>query len=96
MNQLESEGDKISERYNWKQNPSFVLYSILIAIPILMVFIFFNYYNLDFLAYTGWIILACSIIFIFLAGGEFRKRVEHQKEKVLLKPQFLLIVECML
>ena len=74
MNQLRNEDDMISESYNWKENPSFVLYSILMAIPILMVFIFFNYYNLDFLVYTGWIIFACSIILIFLAGGEFRKR----------------------
>lgn len=74
MSQLKSEENLRPESYNWKQNPLFVLYSILMAIPILMVYIFFNFYNLNFLVYTGWIILACSIILIFLAGGEFRKR----------------------
>jgi len=39
-----------------------------------MVFVFYNYYNLDLLMYAGWILLVFSIIIIFLAGGEFRKK----------------------
>jgi protein-S-isoprenylcysteine O-methyltransferase Ste14 len=39
-----------------------------------MVFAFYNYYNLDFLVYAGWILLGFSVVIIFLAGGEFRKK----------------------
>jgi protein-S-isoprenylcysteine O-methyltransferase Ste14 len=39
-----------------------------------MVFVFYNYYTLDFLVYTGWILLVFSVVIIFLAGGEFRKK----------------------
>lgn len=39
-----------------------------------MVFVFYNYYKLDFLVYAGWILLVFSIVIIFLAGGEFRKK----------------------
>ena len=39
-----------------------------------MVLIFYNYYMLDLLVYAGWILLFFSIVIIFLAGGEFRKK----------------------
>jgi protein-S-isoprenylcysteine O-methyltransferase Ste14 len=39
-----------------------------------MVFVFYNYYSLDFLVYAGWILLVFSVVIILLAGGEFRKR----------------------
>jgi protein-S-isoprenylcysteine O-methyltransferase Ste14 len=43
-------------------------------LPIIMVFAFYNYCSLDFLVYAGWILLVFSIVVIFLAGGEFRKK----------------------
>ena len=43
-------------------------------LPIILVFIFYNYYSLDFLVYAGWILLGFSVVIIWLAGGEFRKR----------------------
>jgi protein-S-isoprenylcysteine O-methyltransferase Ste14 len=43
-------------------------------LPIVMVFMFYNYYGLDFLVYAGWGLLAVSVVVILLAGGEFRKR----------------------
>jgi protein-S-isoprenylcysteine O-methyltransferase Ste14 len=60
--------------YSWKCDPLFWAYSILMFLPIIMVFAFHNYYRLDFLVYSGWIVLVFSIIIIFLAGGEFRKK----------------------
>lgn len=60
--------------YSWKHDPLFWSYSILMFLPIIMVFLFYNYYSLDFLVYAGWILLVFSVIVILLAGGEFRKR----------------------
>jgi len=60
--------------YSWKHDPLFWAYSILMFLPIILVFICYNYYTLDFLVYGGWILLAFSVIIIFLAGGEFRKK----------------------
>jgi protein-S-isoprenylcysteine O-methyltransferase Ste14 len=60
--------------YSWKRDPLFWLYSILMFLPIILVFVFYNYYNLDFLVYSGWILLVFSVVVIWLAGGEFRKK----------------------
>jgi protein-S-isoprenylcysteine O-methyltransferase Ste14 len=46
-----------------------------------MVFVFYNYYKPDFLVYTGWILLVFSVVIIFLAGGEFRKKGGAPKGK---------------
>jgi protein-S-isoprenylcysteine O-methyltransferase Ste14 len=46
-----------------------------------MVFVFYNYYKLDFLLYAGWILLVFSVVIIFLAGGEFRKKGGAPKGK---------------
>jgi protein-S-isoprenylcysteine O-methyltransferase Ste14 len=63
-----------SRSYSWKRDPLLWIYSILMFLPIIMVFVFYNYYRLCFLVYVGWILLVFSIFIIFLAGGEFRKR----------------------
>ena len=60
--------------YSWKRDPLFWVYSILMFLPIVMVFIFYNYHSLDFLTYAGWILLIFSVVVILLAGGEFRKK----------------------
>jgi protein-S-isoprenylcysteine O-methyltransferase Ste14 len=60
--------------YSWKRDPLPWIYSILMFLPIIMVFIFYNFYNLDFLVCSGWILLFFSIVIIFLAGGEFRQK----------------------
>jgi protein-S-isoprenylcysteine O-methyltransferase Ste14 len=60
--------------YSWKRDPLFWAYSILMFLPIVIVFVFYNYYSLDFLVYAGWILLVFSVVIIFLAGGEFRKK----------------------
>ena len=60
--------------YSWKRDPLFWSYSILMFLPIVMVFVFYNYYSLDFLVYAGWILLVFSVFVILLAGGEFRKK----------------------
>ena len=60
--------------YSWKHDPLFWAYSILMFLPIIMVFAFYNYYSLDLLAYAGWILLVFSVVIIFMAGGEFRKK----------------------
>lgn len=60
--------------YSWKRDPLFWAYSILMIVPLVMVFAFYNYYSFDFLVYAGWILLVFSVVIIFLAGGEFRKK----------------------
>jgi protein-S-isoprenylcysteine O-methyltransferase Ste14 len=69
-----SDKEKTHSSYSWKSDPLLWLYSILMLLPIVLVFVFHNYYNLDFLVYSGWILLVFSIIVIWLAGGEFRKK----------------------
>jgi len=49
-------------------------YSLLMFLPIVMVFLFFNYYGLGILLYAGWMLLAFSIVIILLAGYEFQKK----------------------
>jgi len=60
--------------YSWKHDPLFWSYSILMLLPIILVFLFYNYYSFDFLVHAGWILLVFSVIIILLAGGEFQKR----------------------
>jgi protein-S-isoprenylcysteine O-methyltransferase Ste14 len=67
--------------YSWKSDPLFWAYSILMFLPIVMVFVFYNCYRLDFLVHAGWILLVFSVVIIFLAGGEFRKKGGAPKGK---------------
>jgi len=60
--------------YSWKSDPLLWSYSVLMVLPIILVFVFYNYYKLDFLVYAGWILLMFSVAIIWLAGGEFRKK----------------------
>jgi len=66
--------EETTPSYSWKRDPLFWAYSILMFLPIILVFVFFNYYTLGFLVYAGWILLVFSIVIIFIAGGEFRKK----------------------
>lgn len=59
---------------SWKFNVLMWIYSVLMVLPIILVFVFYNYYGLNLLVYVGWILLAFSVVIIFLAGHEFRKR----------------------
>jgi protein-S-isoprenylcysteine O-methyltransferase Ste14 len=60
--------------YSWKRDPLLWSYSVLMVLPIILVFVFYNYYSLGFLVYAGWILLMFSVVIIWLAGGEFRKK----------------------
>jgi protein-S-isoprenylcysteine O-methyltransferase Ste14 len=51
-----------------------LIYSVLMFLPVVLVFLFFNYHGLDLLMYAGWVLLASSIIIILLAGYEFQKK----------------------
>ena len=57
----------------WKGNILMWVYSILMSLPIILVFIFFNYYRLDLVMYAGWLVLAFSVVIILVAGYEFKK-----------------------
>jgi len=76
--------------YSWKRDPLFWAYSILMLLPIIMVFAFYNYYSLDFLAYAGWIVLVFSIVIIFLAGGEFRRKGGSSKGESIVHTKVLV------
>jgi protein-S-isoprenylcysteine O-methyltransferase Ste14 len=76
---LDKEGTMSS--YSWKHDPFFWAYSVLMFLPIILVFVFYNYYKLDFLVYAGWILLVFSVVIILLAGGEFRKKGGAPKGK---------------
>jgi len=49
------------------------VYSVLMFLPVVLVFIFPNYYGFDVLVYLGWTVLAIGIVLVFLAGYEFQK-----------------------
>ena len=68
------EEEVISASYSWKRDPLLLAYSIMMFLPILLVFLFYNYYDLVFLVYAGGILFIISFIIIWMAGGEFRMR----------------------
>jgi protein-S-isoprenylcysteine O-methyltransferase Ste14 len=68
------EEETASPSYSWKRDPLFWADSILMFLPIILVFVFYNYYTLDFFVYAGWILLVFSVFIILMAGGEFRKK----------------------
>lgn len=76
-----SDAEAIRSSYSWKRDPLLWAYSVLMFLPIIVVFVFYNYYSLDFLVYAGWILLVFSVVIIFLAGGEFRKKGGAPKGK---------------
>ena len=49
-------------------------YSALMVLPIILVFVFYNYLDLGLLVYAGWMVLAIGLILVFLAGYEFQKK----------------------
>ncbi len=59
-------------------------------LPIILVFISFNYLGLDFLMYLGWILLIFSVIIIFLAGHEFQEKGGVPKGKHLVHTTILV------
>jgi len=75
------EAETIPTSYSWKRDPLFWAYSILMFLPIIVVFVFYNHYTLDLLVYAGWVLLVFSVVIIFLAGGEFRKKGRAPKGK---------------
>jgi len=71
--------------YSWKRDLLFWAYSVLMLLPIIMVLVFYNYYTFDLLAYAGWILLAFSVVIIFMAGGEFQKKGGAPKGKSIVQ-----------
>ena len=66
------------------------VYSILMSLPIILVFIFYNYYDLDLLVHVGWAIFAVGLILVFLAGHEFQKKGGVPKGKHLVHTTVLV------
>ncbi len=64
---------KSDSEYSWKRDPLFWAYSVLMSLPLILVFFFYNHYRLDFLVYSGWLLIGFGLILIFLAGAEFRR-----------------------
>jgi protein-S-isoprenylcysteine O-methyltransferase Ste14 len=82
--------EEMAPSYSWKRDPLFWTYSILMFLPLILVFVFYNYYKLDFLVYAGWIMLVFSVVIIFLAGGEFRKKGGAPKGKSIVRTTVLV------
>ena len=76
--------------YSWKHDPLLWAYSVLMFLPIILVFVFYNYYKLDFLVYAGWVLLVFSVVIILLAGGEFRKKGGAPKGKSIVRTTVLV------
>ena len=69
-----SEEEKVRSGDSWKYNVMMWIYSVLMVLPIILVFIYYNYYGLELLVYAGWLVLVFGLILVFLAGYEFQKR----------------------
>jgi protein-S-isoprenylcysteine O-methyltransferase Ste14 len=76
--------------YSWKRDPLLWAYSVLMSLPIILVFIFYNYLGLELLVYVGWIVLVFSVVIIFLAGGEFRKKGRAPRGKSIVQTTVLV------
>jgi protein-S-isoprenylcysteine O-methyltransferase Ste14 len=76
--------------YSWKRDPLFWAYSILLFLPIILVFVFYNYYSLNFLVNAGWTLLVFTVIIIFLVGGEFRKKGRAPRGKSIVHTTVLV------
>jgi protein-S-isoprenylcysteine O-methyltransferase Ste14 len=48
------------------------IYSPLMVLPLILVFIFYNFLGLSVLVYAGWLVIATGVIIVFAAGHEFR------------------------
>lgn len=66
------------------------VYSTLMVLPIILVFVFSNYLGLDLLVYGVWIVLAVGLILVFLAGHEFQKKGGVPKGKHLVHTTVLV------
>jgi protein-S-isoprenylcysteine O-methyltransferase Ste14 len=60
--------------YSWKRDPLFWAYTVLLFLPIVFAFLFYNHHGLDICVYLGWILMAAGVVIVFLAGGQFRER----------------------
>jgi len=80
----------LSSSYSWKHDPLFWVYSALLFLPIVLVFVFYNYYSFDFLVYAGWFLLVFSVFLILLAGSEFRKKGGAPKGKNIVNTTVLV------
>ena len=50
------------------------VYSILMFLPVILVFFFYNYYDFDVLMYIGWTVFGGGFLLAVLAGYEFQKK----------------------
>ena len=75
---------------SWKVSILMYIYTPLMVLPILLVFIFYNYLGFDLLVYVGWILLAFSVVIIFVSGHEFQKKGGVPKGKHLVHTTILV------
>ena len=64
----------MSEEKHYFRDHLMYLYTPLMILPLILVFIFHNWLKLTLLVYMGWIVLAAGVIIVFLAGHEFQKK----------------------
>jgi protein-S-isoprenylcysteine O-methyltransferase Ste14 len=50
------------------------VYSVLMFLPVVLVFFFYNYYGLDIVMYFGWTVFGAGFFLVCLAGNEFQKK----------------------
>jgi protein-S-isoprenylcysteine O-methyltransferase Ste14 len=84
------DAEAVHSSYFWKHGFLFWVYSLLMFLPIIMVFAFCNYCSLDLLAYAGWILLVFRVVLIFMADGEFRKKCGASKGESIVQTKVLV------
>jgi len=75
---------------SWKVSILMYIYTPLMVLPIILVFIFYNYLGLDLVVYVGWILLAFSVVIIFLSGHEFQNKGGVPKGKSIVRTTVLV------
>ena len=59
-------------------------------VPIVMVFFYYNYYELGYLVIAGWSLLSLSIILVLLAGYEFKMKGGHPEDESIVHTTILV------
>ena len=64
----------LQEEPSWKKNVLMYVYTPLMILPIILVFVYYNYVGIDVLVVCGWAVLAVSVALVLSAGHEFRQK----------------------
>ena len=66
--------DTSQEEASWKRSILMYIYTPLMILPIILIFIYYNYLGSNALVFCGWMILVVGVVLVFAAGHEFQQK----------------------